>query len=298
MKPALEVQIKEFINYLSVEKGLAENSLFAYGSDLRKYAGFLTRKKISSLDQVNRTHVTQFLFDEKEKKQAAASIARALVAIKLFHRFMVKEGFIKSDVTDLMDSPKLWKNLPGFLTLKEVEALLGAPNVRTPIGIRDRAILEVMYATGMRVSEVVTLKALDVSLESSFLKCFGKGGKERVIPLGRAAKEALVHYLEKVRSAKPDPGERLFIGLKRSEHLSRQAVWQMIKKYARQARIKKRITPHTIRHSFATHLLEGGADLRVVQELLGHADISTTQIYTHVSGERLRLVHHQFHPRA
>lgn len=295
--PVFENPIRDFINYLSVEKGLAKNSLLAYENDLRKYAQFLAKHKLKDLNRVNRTNITEFLFYEKNRKQSAASIARALVAIKLFHRFLLKEGILKIDVTSLMESPKLWKHLPDFLSLKEVEALLKVPDTVKPEGIRDKAILELLYATGMRVSELVSLKTEDLSFESGFLKCFGKGGKERIIPLGKMAQEAVGRYLNKVRP-KDDARKELLVGLKRTPKLSRQAVWQMIRKYAKQAGISKRITPHTLRHSFATHLLEHGADLRVVQELLGHADIATTQIYTHVSKDRLRTVHQQFHPRA
>ncbi len=297
MKPELLSHVGEFINYASVEKGLAKNSLLAYETDLKKYVAFLTDKKISDLSKVNRTHITQFLFYEKERKQEPSSIARALVAIKLLHRFLVKEGNLKEDITSVLDSPKLWKHLPTFLTLKEVETILGIPNLKTSIGIRDRAILELLYATGLRVSELVNLKLTDLNLDSGFLKCFGKGGKERIVPLGRSAKECMERYLNKVRPEN-NKSEILFLGSKKAkERLSRQAVWQMINVYARKARIKKKITPHTFRHSFATHLLEGGADLRIVQELLGHADIATTQIYTHVSRDHLKSVHAKFHPR-
>ncbi len=299
MSTALKSYVGDFINYASVEKGLAKNSLLAYEADLKKYITFLTDKKISDLSKVNRTHINQFLFHEKERKQEASSIARSLVAIKLLHRFLVKEGHLKEDITSVLDSPKLWKHLPTFLTVKEMETILKMPDLKTPIGIRDRAILELLYATGVRVSELVNLKLQDLNLDSGFLKCFGKGGKERIVPLGRTAIEFIKRYLNKARSSQKDKSEILFLGSKKaSGRLSRQAVWQMIKAYAVKARIKKKITPHTFRHSFATHLLEGGADLRIVQELLGHADIATTQIYTHVSRDHLKSVHNQFHPRA
>lgn len=298
MSAQLSAHVKDFINYLSVEKQLAQNSLLAYESDLKHYVAFLESKRIKDFNQVDRNHITQFLFHEKERKQEASSIARALVAVKLLHRFLVKEGQLKEDITSVLESPKLWKHLPTFLTLKEMEKILSVPNTRNPIGVRDRAILELLYATGIRVSELVGLKTQDINLESGFLKCFGKGGKERIVPLGRMAKEFIERYLEK-RRFRNGKSEALFLGSKRAgERLSRQAVWQMIKKYTKQARIKKEITPHTFRHSFATHLLERGADLRVVQELLGHADIATTQIYTHISRDHLKSVHHRYHPRA
>ena len=298
MSAQLQAQVKDFINYLSVERQLAKNSLLAYESDLKEYVVFLETKKIKSFSQVTRNHITQFLFYEKGRKQEASSIARALVAVKLLHRFLVKEGQLKEDITSVLESPKLWKHLPTFLTIKEIEAILSTPNTRKIGGIRDRAILELLYATGLRVSELVGLKLVDLNLESGFLKCFGKGGKERIVPIGRNAREFVERYLEK-RQVQNGKNEALFLGSKQAgEHLSRQAVWQMIKKYAKQARIKKEITPHTFRHSFATHLLERGADLRVVQELLGHADISTTQIYTHISRDHLKSVHQKYHPRA
>lgn len=298
MSTPLSAQVKEFLNYLSVEKGLAKNSLLAYESDLKKYVAFIVDKKIKDFSQVTRQHITQFLFHEKQRKQEASSIARALVAVKLLHRFLVKEGNLREDITSVLESPKLWKHLPSFLSIKEMETMLAAPNTRNTLGLRDRAILELLYATGIRVSELVGLKLQDLNLESGFLKCFGKGGKERIVPLGRTAKEFVERYLEK-RRFQNGHTEALFFGSKRASGcLSRQAVWQLIRRYARQARIKKKITPHTFRHSFATHLLERGADLRVVQELLGHADISTTQIYTHVSRDHLKSVHHKYHPRA
>ncbi len=289
--------IANFINYLSVERGLAKNSLLAYESDLQKYAAFLIVKKVLEPASVTREHITQFLFHEKERKQEVSSIARSLVAIKIFHRFLVREGTLEEDVTSVIETPKLWKNLPTFLTSKEMETILKAPDPREKTGVRDRAILELLYATGLRVSELVDLKLENLNLESGFLKCRGKGNKERLVLLGRSAKEALQKYLDKVRLSKNNEPQ-VFLGLKRAGHLSRQAVWQLIHKYAQHARIRKTITPHTFRHSFATHLLEGGADLRVVQELLGHADISTTQIYTHISKDRLKSVYSQFHPRA
>ncbi len=290
-------QLHDFLNFLSVEKGLAQNSILAYESDLKKYLAFLHSKKVNDINRVTRDHITQFLFSEKQRKQEASSIARALVAVKLFHRFLVKEGLLKKDITSVLESPKLWKRLPSFLSIQEMGEIINAPNLRTATGVRDRAILELLYATGMRVSELVGLKRLDLNLEAGFLKCLGKGSKERIIPLGRLAKEALERYFSKVRSTESKQ-EELFLGLKRTGKLSRQAVWQMIRHYAKQAKIKKKISPHTFRHSFATHLLERGADLRVVQELLGHSDIVTTQIYTHVSRDRLKKVHHEFHPRA
>ncbi|MBI4387704.1 MAG: tyrosine recombinase XerD, partial [Candidatus Omnitrophica bacterium] len=235
---------------------------------------------------------------EKDAGIQAPSIARALVSIKILHRFLAREKRIKEDVTSVLTLPKLWKKLPNFLTSQEVEKILAAPNARTDDGSRDRAILELLYGCGIRVSELVNLKKENVNLEAGFLKCIGKGNKERVVPLGKMAKEAIESYLNRAAKSNKKESDQLFPSRKKKDQVSRQLIWSLIKKYAKKARIGKNITPHTFRHSYATHLLEGGADLRVVQELLGHADISTTQIYTHVSKDRLKAVYSQFHPRA
>jgi len=210
----------------------------------------------------------------------------------------VRERYIKDDVTSVLDSPRVWRTLPSFLSIEEVEKMLKQPDLKTQNGLRDRAILELLYATGMRVSELATLHVNNVNIDSGFLRCVGKGSKERVVPLGRQAQLHLSRYMSKVRSkSKHSESSFVFVSIK-AKSLTRQAIWKMIRKHARSAGIQKKITPHTFRHSFATHLLERGADLRIVQELLGHADIATTQIYTHISKDRLRTVHKQFHPRA
>lgn len=295
MVDANRFPLEEFISYVTVEKGLAANSIEAYQQDLRQYREFLARKKIADLARVKRDDIVQFLLREKDRGLQTPSLARRLVAIKLFHRFLVKEGRLREDITSVLESPRLWKKLPEFLTMIEMEKILKAPKPKGAVGIRDRALLELLYATGTRVSEVTGLQTEDVNLESGFLKCRGKGGKERIVPLGRVAAGAVRSYLEKVRSKLPTSGF-LFAG-RPGKPLTRQRIWQLIRKYARDAGIRKKITPHTFRHSFATHLLERGADLRIVQELLGHADISTTQIYTHVSRDHLKSVHAKFHPR-
>lgn len=284
--------LEEFLNYLSVEKGLAANSIDAYRQDLNQYHEFLAKRKIAGLDRVKRDEIIQFLLREKDRGLQPASVARRLVAVKLFHRFLTKEGRLREDITSVLDSPKLWKKLPQFLTLNEMEKILQVPDAKQAEGIRDRALLELLYATGMRVSEIAHLRMDDLNLESGFLKCCGKGEKERIVPLGRAASDALKNYFKKKRKV----GEFVFSGSK-GKSLTRQRIWQLIRQYSRLAGIQKKITPHTFRHSFATHLLERGADLRIVQELLGHADISTTQIYTHVSRDHLKQVHAKFHPR-
>lgn len=287
---------EEFLNYLSVEKGLAQNTLDAYRRDLVHYDLFLKKEKVADWSKVTRVHILKFLSAEDKRGLESSSIARGLVSIKLFHRFLAKERYVSNDITSVLESPKLWKKLPYFLTTQEMDAILKMPDTKDATGIRDAALLECLYATGMRVSEITDLTIENVYLDNHFIKCRGKGDKERLVPLGNMAAIACRAYLNRVRSKLKAKTNHFFLG-RRGEGLTRQFVWQMIKKYARLAGITKEITPHTFRHSFATHLLERGADLRVVQELLGHADISTTQIYTHISGNRLKSVHAKFHPR-
>jgi integrase/recombinase XerD len=238
------------------------------------------------------------MLSQKDKGLAANSVARRLAAIKSFYRFLVRERILKADPSSLIDSPKLWKKIPDALSINEVAALLEEPNIRQQQGIRDRAILEALYATGMRVSEAVNLKKDNVNLEVGFLRCIGKGNKERVIPLGKKAITSLERYLTIARPQllKGKTSEYLFLN-RFGKRISRQSLWKIIKRYARQAGIKKPIWPHILRHSFATHLLERGADLRSVQEMLGHSNISTTQIYTHINKDRLKTIHKMFHPR-
>jgi len=290
--------IENFLNYLSVERSLARNTIVSYQKDLRVYVTYLQSKAIDAFSKIRREDITDFMFFQKDKGLSANSIARSLAAIRMFHRFLVRERIVKSDPTSLIDSPKLFKRIPEILSINEVEALLAAPNVRLTQGIRDKAIIETMYATGMRASEVVTLRLDNVNLEIGFLRCIGKGNKERIIPLGKKAIASIRKYLESSRQALIRNKESSVLFLNRSgKGLSRQSLWKIIKRYARQARIKKSIKPHILRHSFATHLLERGADLRSVQEMLGHSNISTTQIYTHVTRDRLKTIHRMFHPR-
>lgn len=290
--------IKEFLSYLSVERGLSSNTLVSYRRDLAKFFDYLKSRRIASPERVTRQMITSFMLAEKDRGLSANSISRALACLKTFFKFLVRENKIKEDVTSVIESPKLWKKLPFTLNLDEVESLLMAPNVRDIMGARDKACLELMYATGMRVSELINLKMNDINMEVGFAKCFGKGSKERIVPFGRKAKESIARYVEKSRPAFLKKKVSNFLFLTRlGKPMSRQTFWKTIKKCAREAGIKKDITPHSLRHSFATHILERGADLRIVQELLGHADISTTQIYTHVSKDRLKAIHKKFHPR-
>jgi integrase/recombinase XerD len=290
--------IELFLNYLSVERGLSRNTILAYKEDLDTYMDFLSAKKIDALARTTRQDITAFMLDQKDRNMAANSIARRLAAIKSFYRFLFREKILPADPTTLLESPKLWKKIPDALSLSEVEALLSQPNLRQTQGIRDKAIIETLYATGMRVSEAVNLRVDAVNLDIGFLRCVGKGNKERVVPLGKKAIASIQRYLQacRPRLLKQKESEFLFVS-RLGKKISRQSLWKLIKKYARDARIKKPIKVHTLRHSFATHLLERGADLRSVQEMLGHANISTTQIYTHINKDRLKAIHKMFHPR-
>jgi len=290
--------IDTFLNYISVERGLANNTIISYREDLQLYLDYIEECHIDALSKIDKANITNFMLSQKDRGIAPNSIARRLAAIRMFHRFLARERIIKNDPSALIDSPKLWKRVPDTLTINEVDALIAAADVHDTQGIRDRAILETLYATGMRVSEVVNLKKDNVNLEIGFLRCIGKGNKERVIPLGKKAIAGITRYLEVSRPKLLGKKEADYLFLSRfGRKISRQSLWKMIKKYAKQAHIKKPIKPHIMRHSFATHLLEHGADLRSVQEMLGHSSISTTQIYTHINKDRLKSIHKQFHPR-
>ncbi len=290
--------VEAFLNYISVERGLARNTIISYKEDLMFYVGYLDSRKVDIISGSGKNDVMDFMMDQKERGISANSISRRLAAIKAFYRFLVRERILKTDPTSLMEAPKLWKKIPEALSVEDVDRLIAAPDISKKQGIRDRAVLEVMYATGMRVSEVADLKLSSINLEIGFVRCVGKGDKERIIPLGKKAKSALEAYLQKVRPslARKKGADNLFLS-RLGRQISRQSLWKLIKKYARAAGIKKEIRPHILRHSFATHLLEHGADLRSVQEMLGHSDISTTQIYTHVNKDRLKSIHKMFHPR-
>jgi len=287
-----------FLDYLSVEKGLSTNTIEAYRRDLLVYSKFLESVAKKSFIASSRDDIRDFMLFEKDKGLSANSISRNLTALRMFYRFLTRERMIKTDVSSYIDTPKLWKKIPDILNLEEVERLIAAPDLKKDQGIRDRAILELMYATGMRVSEVSNIKIHEVNREVGFVRCLGKGRKERIIPLGRQASEAITRYLEKVRPSqvKNKTSQELFLN-RSGKKISRISLWKLIKKYAQAAKIKKHMKPHILRHSFATHLLERGADLRSVQEMLGHANISTTQIYTHINRDRLKSIHKMFHPR-
>jgi len=293
----MDKHVELFLDYLSVERGLSKNTILAYRSDLKDYTGFLEAVAKKSVSASSREDIRDFMLHQKDKGLSVNSISRALAALRMFYRFLAREKLIKSDVSSYIDSPKLWKKIPDVLNLDEVERLIEAPDLNSPQGIRDRAILEVMYATGMRVSEVAGLRVADLNADVGFVRCLGKGKKERIVPLGTKAVVAVARYLEKVRPRLAKSGvQELFLN-RSGRKISRVSLWKLIKGYARKARIKKPIRPHILRHSFATHLLERGADLRSVQEMLGHANISTTQIYTHINKDRLRSIHKMYHPR-
>jgi len=290
--------IDNFINHLSVERGLADNTLLAYRRDLNKYVTQLDERGIKTIEKISRENVTEFIFHEKDAGLSTSSICRSLAAIKMFHRFLVRERLAPADPTNLVDTPKLWKKIPDILSQAEVESIIAAAQGKKPQQVRDRAIVELFYASGMRVSELASLKVENLNFDVGYVRCLGKGRKERVIPIGQRSRDAVKKYCDSARLKflKSRLSSDLFVG-QRGTRLTRQFIWQLIKKYAKKANIHKTIKPHTLRHTFATHLLQHGADLRSVQEMLGHADISTTQIYTHVDRDRLKIVHKQFHPR-
>lgn len=292
------IYLNEFMNYMSIERGLSKNTTGNYRLDIEKFIGFLKEKGKQGLEDVDRDDVMDFLMAEKDRGLQPRSLSRALVSIRMFFRFMTVEGYLRHDVTEVIESPRLWRILPQVLSISEVELLLRQPDISTSWGLRDRAVLELLYASGLRASELVKLREEDINLRSGFVQAWGKGGRERIVPLGRAAAKAISEYINKGRPLllKGKSSPYLFIS-RLGKPFTRGWLWCLVKRYIAEAGIKKRVSPHTLRHSFATHILSQGADLRVIQELLGHSNISTTQIYTHVDRNRLKEVHRKFHPR-
>lgn len=289
-----------FLEYLTVELGLSANTRQAYERDLRLFCKTLGFKNSDALVNVSREQITGYMTQLKEKGLAAATIARKLAAIKAFYRFMTAEGYMDANPAEVVEAGTKGIKLPRVLSEYEVVRLLNQPDITTAEGFRDRTMLEVLYATGMRVSELINLTLERVDLNMKYIIAFGKGSKERIVPLGSVAAEFLQQYLEKVRPKLTHAGRNtniVFLAFGGHE-LTRQRFWQIIRAYGRKANINKALTPHILRHSFATHLLDNGADLRSVQELLGHSDISTTQIYTHLTNKRLRDIYAKAHPRA
>ncbi|MET3289598.1 site-specific tyrosine recombinase XerD [Brevibacillus fluminis] len=295
----MEILIDHFMHFLSVEKGLAANTLESYQRDLFAYTDFLKSEGVTDIAASNRSHIISYLVTLQKKGRATATLSRNLASIRAFYQFLVRDRHLEHDPSIHLETPKIEKRLPKVLSLEEVEKLLEGPDLGQPSGVRDKAMLELLYATGIRVSELVQLNMGDINLEMGFLKCMGKGSKERMIPLGKVAISVIRQYIETARPRLLKVGgeSALFVN-HLGKRMTRQGFWKIIKKYALQSGIMAEITPHTLRHSFATHLLENGADLRSVQEMLGHADISTTQIYTHVTRSRIKDVYAKTHPRA
>lgn len=292
-----EDRIAGFLDYLRVEKGLSANTVEAYARDLGKFSRFL-EKKGWGLEEAGPVGIREFLSWLSGQKLESRTIARQIVTLRHFYRYLRRENFVESNPTENLESPRIWKILPKYLSQEEVETLLAQPPADTPLGLRDRAMLELLYGTGLRVSELISLHVADVHLDAGYVHAFGKGNKQRIVPVGKLAIAAVEKYLAGVRGRLL--GSRasgyLFVS-RRGGKLTRQAVWLLLSRYGRLAGLRKQVTPHLLRHSFATHLLARGADLRSLQMMLGHADISTTQIYTHVVTERLKEIHHRYHPR-
>ena len=297
----MEDQLKDFIHFLIVEKGLAKNTIVSYERDLKSYIKYFGNvEQLKNVNEVERIHIIHFLGHLKEQGKSSRTLARHVASIRAFHQFLLRERVSDHDPSVHIETPKLERTLPKVLNLAEVETLLDSPDTKDHYGIRDKAMLELLYATGIRVSELIGLQTSDVHLTMGFVRCIGKGNKERIIPIGKTALAALEHYVNNGRShfiSKKNHDNALFLN-HHGKQLTRQGFWKILKKLAQGAGIEKELTPHTLRHSFATHLLENGADIRAVQEMLGHSDISTTQIYTHVTKTRLRDVYSKFHPRA
>lgn len=296
--------LDQYLHFLSLEKNASPNTLASYRLDITRYLAFLQSRQVTDLKGISSDHVARFLGDLRERKLSPRSVNRSFSAVKGFHKFLLIEGLVRVNPTDAVTPPRLGRTLPGVLTPEEVAIILQQPRVREQdrrsLWLRDRAILETLYATGMRVSELITLRQADLAAEQEIVRVFGKGSKERLVPIGKSALRWIERYRTECRSRLLKRGvaqDVLFLNA-RGAPMTRMAVWKIVQSYARQAGIGKEVHPHTFRHSFATHLLEGGADLRAVQEMLGHSDISTTQVYTHIDREYLKEVHRTFHPRA
>lgn len=295
----LTTSVEDFFHYLLIERGLSKNTLTSYKRDLKQYTEYIAKTaEKSNWDDVTRNDIVHFLHKIKDSGKSAATIARCISSIRGFHQFLLRDQVVTRDVSLHLEIPKKQRKLPDVLSVDEVEKLLSVRG-DSALHVRNTAMLELLYATGLRVSELITLKVSDLHLTMGFVQCFGKGSKERIVPLGDAAKNAVEAYLHHARGklVKNRDEHILFVN-HHGKPLSRQGFWKVLKQVAIQAGISKTITPHTLRHSFATHLLENGADLRIVQEMLGHEDIATTQIYTHVTKGRLKDIYQSYHPRA
>ena len=291
--------LEEFRDYLQFERGVSPRTLDAYGRDITRLVEYATRKDVHDVGALTPSHLREFVYSLKDQGLQATSIRRTLSAIRTYFAFLLAENHVSADPTEKLEMPKVWRRLPGVLSREEVVRILEAPDIADRMYWRDKALLEFAYASGVRVGELTTIKVRDVDLAEGVATVFGKGAKERVVPIGRSAQRALDVYLREVRPAlaRRDAEGTVFLNAQGSG-LTRMGVWKILRKHVRRAGVRKRVTPHTLRHCFATHLLEGGADLAAVQEMLGHADIATTQIYTHVDREYLRDIHKRFHPRS
>lgn len=291
--------LEEFRDHLQFERGVSPRTLDAYGRDLERMVEFAQRNKVSDVANLGSAQLREFVYEMKDRGLAATSIRRTLSAIRTYFAFLLAEGHVKADPTEKLEMPRTWRRLPGVLSREDVVRILEAPQIGEKLYWRDKALLEFAYAAGVRVSELAGLKVRDLDLKEGVAVVFGKGAKERVVPIGKAAQRALDIYLRELRPglARGEGDGVVFLNAQ-GRKLTRMGIWKILQKHVKRAGVSKRVTPHTLRHCFATHLLEGGADLAAVQEMLGHADISTTQIYTHVDREYLRDVHKRFHPRS
>ena len=295
-----EALIESFLNYLVVECGLSDNTIKGYKGDLRNFSNYLQYEGIKRFQDLRAKMIVNFIEKEKQRGLSENSISRSLVTIKMLYKYMIMEGKISVNPMSSVNTLKLQKHLPEVLHYKAVEEILRAPDCNDKLGIRDKAILELMYATGARVSEVASIKVSWINFDYGYIRCQGKGSKQRIVPMGAEASKSIRRYLQEVRPflVKIEGDEPLLFLSRTGKKLRRENIWSIVKKYAIKAGIRSNISPHTLRHSFATHLLEGGADLRSVQEMLGHSNISTTQIYTHIDRKYLKSIHQKFHPRA
>jgi integrase/recombinase XerD len=291
--------LERFLDFLTLEQGASPRTHEAYGRDVQRFATYTVAHGAAGPTDADARLLREYVYHLKDLGLAPASIRRNVSAVRSYFRFLLGEGHVVRDPSERLETPRRWRTLPDVLTVADVERLLAAPTLDDPLAFRDRALLELAYGAGLRVSEWITLGVRDLLLDESLVRVFGKGSKERLVPIGRTAVGALAVYLRELRPRLEGGGGRgvLFLNA-RGTPMTRMGAWKILRKYVERAGLDKRVTPHTLRHSFATHLLEGGADLRAVQEMLGHADISTTQIYTHVDREYLRSVHKQYHPRA
>lgn len=296
----MQTYITAFMDYLNFEKGLSANTQGAYRQDLLKFANYLHQKSVSGHPQdIRKQDIMAFLSWQLDEGAAYSSVARSLSSIKTMYKFLILEGYTENNPSSDLETPKIQRKLPQVLSIEEVDRLMEQPNVLLPLGIRDRAMLELMYGTGIRISEMLDLQIEDINITAGFMRCMGKGRKERIIPVNQTAIDWIQRYLARGRNLLVKSHlERVLFVNSNGRRLSRQGFFKILAQYVAKAELKKEVSPHTLRHSFATHLLENGADLRAVQEMLGHADISTTQIYTHLTKSRLREVFQQYHPRA